>query len=746
MASSDDPPDVNRQRGYLAELVRLLPRSEPWVKWLAASGELPPDFAGWTRSPYLPDPLRLGNGRAVTDTTWPDRRRELMVLLQHYVLGAYPPFGTQVTPVTANVREEIAAVMQHVLVEFGPEKAAKLRLELMIPKGEGPFPVFLAPRSLRSWARVGVSRGYAACLYAADDAEDDTALWDLVWPEAGWTVLTRRAWAASRCIDYLLQIPFLDGERIAVVGHGPSAGPALVAGAFDQRLGAVMVSSPEVGGPVPFRFHSETEMGPGIERLTRQRSAWFSPRLRFFAGRESYLPVDQNSLLSLVAPRPCLIAAGLHDPNVNLWGLEQSARSALRVYELLKAKRSISLRYRPAGPEVVSDEVETCFDWLDTVFGRGYFPFPDPTWYPTYDAWEDIAPEVVDPMNFPTNDLRNPLLGPDGTTPLQPGQWWEERGRVRERIFSTLGASPPFAGTARLTEPEMALYETVLLQRVMVPNDLVRQRIQFANHLSGDLYYRPLTNQVNMVRPAVVWLPPLCTATGYVPPFTDGEPLHIELARRGFVVLAFDPIGSGSRLREIGYFYNRYPEWTLFGKEVDDAMAAVEALAAVDFVDTRRIFLLGYGHGSKVALHAGALDERVAGVVCIAGIMPMRRDSVEKGNGGLARWTRWLPWQPLLASFIGKETRIPYDMHELLALMAPRPAVLFAPRLDDQASLQDVRDCVAAAAPAFEVLEVRERLQLHVLDDFNRLSAGTRLKVLETMAPWAVPLPAPKTP
>jgi len=738
--AAEPAPNPDRQRAALETLLKILPRGEPWEQWLASTGELPPDIAQWNRSPFLPDPLRLSNGRAVTRSTWLQRRRELMVMLQHYILGEYPPFGTEVTPATAKVREETAAVMENVLLEFGPEKSAKLRIELMIPKGEGPFPVFLAPRGLRSWARVGVSRGYAACLYAADDTDDDSALWDLVWPGAQWTRLTRRAWAASRCVDYLVQSPFLDAERIAVVGHGASAAPALVAAAFDQRLAAVVVSSPEAGGPVPFRFHAETEYGPGIERVTRQQWGLLSPRLRFFAAQPSYLPVDQHSLLSLVAPRPCLVAVGLHDPQVNLWGLEQSIRSARRAYQLNQSERALTLHYRPAGAEVESDEVETCFDWLDTAFGRGYFPFPDPTWFPTFESWERLVPEPVDPDTFPSRGLNNPAVGPDGTTPLTPAEWWGHRGFVRDRVFSTLGTSPPFAGTARLTEPEPALHQTVLLQRVMVPSDLLRQRLQFANHLSGDLYYRPLTNrQDNVLRPAIVWLHPLSTATGYVPPFADGEPMHLELARRGFVVLAFDQIGSGSRMREVGYFYNRYPEWTLLGKQIDDAMAAVEALGGVDFVDTQRIFLAGYHLGAKVALHAAALDDKVAGVICIGGVTPMRRDTVEKGTGGLARWTRWLPLQPYLASFIGMESHVPYDLHELLALMAPRPALLFAPRWDDQADLEDVMECAKAAAPVYELLERPGALQLHVLEDFNRLSPASKKAVADQLVPWAAP-------
>jgi pimeloyl-ACP methyl ester carboxylesterase len=195
----------------------------------------------------------------------------------------------------------------------------------------------------------------------------------------------------------------------------------------------------------------------------------------------------------------------------------------------------------------------------------------------------------------------------------------------------------------------------------------------------------------------VIWLHPISVPSGYVPGYKRGENPHLVLAKLGFAVLAFDQLGNGSRLEEVRNFYLRYPRWSLLGKQVEDTLAAVEALHKLEFIDAKHIYLLGYATGAMTALHAAALDENIAGVVSIAGLTPMRLDTVGKGTGGVARWSVWLPLQPKLGAFVGHETRIPHDYHDVLALIAPRPALIFAPKLNYHATFADVKYCVGQA-------------------------------------------------
>jgi pimeloyl-ACP methyl ester carboxylesterase len=231
----------------------------------------------------------------------------------------------------------------------------------------------------------------------------------------------------------------------------------------------------------------------------------------------------------------------------------------------------------------------------------------------------------------------------------------------------------------------------------------------------------------------VIWLHPVSVSHGYAAGYKRGENPHLALARTGCAVLAFDQIGNGTRLEEVRNFYQRYPHWSLLGKNVEDTLAAVEGLSKIEFIDPKRIWLLGYSTGAMAALHAAALDDRIAGVVSVAGFTPMRTDTLDKGTGGVARWSRWMPLLPKLGAFIGFESQIPYDYQEVLAMIAPRPAMVFAPKMDYQATLKDVRACVGEASKVYELLAAKEALKFEELDDYNHFSPETQKVVFQRL-------------
>ena len=68
-------------------------------------------------------------------------------------------------------------------------------------------------------------------------------------------------------------------------------------------IAAVIASSGNTGECDPWRYTTDPFANETIEQITGRFPGWFHPRLRFFAGREHKLPVDQNMLMALVAPR-----------------------------------------------------------------------------------------------------------------------------------------------------------------------------------------------------------------------------------------------------------------------------------------------------------------------------------------------------------------------------------------------------------------------------------------------------------
>jgi pimeloyl-ACP methyl ester carboxylesterase len=207
----------------------------------------------------------------------------------------------------------------------------------------------------------------------------------------------------------------------------------------------------------------------------------------------------------------------------------------------------------------------------------------------------------------------------------------------------------------------------------------------------------------------------------------------LALVKKGYAVLAFDQSGFGSRMSEIGPFYDRYPSWSHMGRLVEDTRAAIDLLEKDSLVDPQRISLFGYSMGGNVALYTAALDARVKAVVSICGFTPMRTDTAARGTGGVARYSHERGLIPRLGFFIGQEDRIPYDYDELIASLAPRPTLIVQPLLDRDATPTDVHAAVERATKVYALYKAPQNLTLHEPWDYNRLPESTQDWILQWM-------------
>ena len=133
------------------------------------------------------------------------------------------------------------------------------------------------------------------------------------------------AWAYHRAVDGLVQLAFVDRDRIAAVGHSRGGKAALLAGATDERIAVTSANNSGAGGAGCFRWQA-----PGAETLADVVSAfphWFGPQLKLYVGRENELPFDQHFLKALVAPRALLTTEALGDLWANPTGSWQKTSS-----------------------------------------------------------------------------------------------------------------------------------------------------------------------------------------------------------------------------------------------------------------------------------------------------------------------------------------------------------------------------------------------------------------------------------
>ncbi len=724
---------IVRRQAALEDLRRVLPHSEPWEKWLHERGELPPDFSRMPCSAYLPELLQFQDGRPVGGASqWPMRRRELAAMLSRYLLGALP--GPPTNGMATNLVRRAEGRLRSETLRWvvGGERAAQLEIELRMPLGTGPFPVFVVSAEQRAWATVALSRGWMGCIWSERAVGEGSgrsggALVGGDWSELGW-----RVWCVGRAIDYLWTSSSADRRRVVVAGHDRDGAVALAAGAWDMRVSAVVASSAGPGGICGWRLTSERYSGEGIERVTRLLPGWLHPRLRFFAGRESWLPFDQHMLLALVAPRPCLVSIARHDPCESVWAGERSVDAAQRVYGMLGAGEGLALRVREGGRELRREEMERALDWLETVEGRRAWPEDRRRVYPTYLDWRRLANEEIAADRFPPGGLAGLLTSAGGNAILSTDQWHAKREEIRGRILWGMGEAPAILdGKAGVLGIE-AEHEAALLGRGSGPREVVKRGGTFGSGVAGDLYVPSAAAEGSDRMPAVIWLHGYSPANGYAMGVVREEPVFVKLARSGFAVLAFDQIGQGRRMEEGARFYQRYPRWSWLGRTVEDIREAIGLLSGLEYVDPRRIYLLGAGTGAMAGMHAAALDDRVAGMISVGGVMPMQMSGGDEAGGGLARWSQWVPWQPRLAAFIGEERHVPYDYHELLALIAPRAALVAEPGWDPTGQTGRAAEYVEAARAVYRLQGVPERLEWWSVNEW----AGWSPALADQLVEW----------
>jgi dienelactone hydrolase len=719
--------DVDARRAELDRLLGRLPESDFFNQWLDRTGEVPPDFDALPSRYYLPDPLRWtrdGVERSVTRAEWPERRKDLAAEVEKWLLGsAPPPPGNVVADILEKTRDRGHEVWK-VRLRFGPNHAARLSVTLYLPKDQSrPAPIFLCDgEGYIRWAEQALAGGFGFAAHAARDRDDESFAYADLFGDYDWSSFRRRGWSASRVVDWLVTLPFVDKEHIYIGGHSRSAKAATAGAVFDERIAGLIASSPgSGGGGTPYRYADQSYFGESAELLTRRFPDWAHSRVRFFCGNEDKLPTDSHVLYAMMAPRPLFMSTATEDSVEATWTVEQVYRITQPVYELLGASENLAFRYRP-GLHSTDESTSVAFSRFLLAAARGgeavgdLFPFtPLHEW--DYEAWARQQAPRIDTGSFPPAGIDDPTLETDGRMLGREG-WNARRADVLGRLQWLLGEGPTFRSEP--VAPDSRESEVLARNLARFSVDAAETRgIRLGEGVQGYVYLPGGEGK----RPAVVWLAPFQNSRGFIASgYRNATPSPEALVQAGFVAVAFDPIGTGARQAERRPFYDNNPTWSLMGKMVQDARHAVDAALAMPEVDPDRVYLYGYALGGMVAAFAAALDDRVAGAVSVAGFTPMRTDTDGKRTGGVRRFSHLYGWLPRLGAFVGAEERIPVDFHEVLAAVAPRPFLVIAPTLDRHSIPEEVAEAVSRARRAYALMGAEGDLELRAPYDENRLT------------------------
>jgi len=694
-----------------------------FTDWLHRTGELPPDFSKMQSVRTLPDPLILDNQPVTTQAQWERKKAQLRKDLQHYITGTFPSGRDNLKVKIVSEYKNPGVTSRMVELSFGPDNAARLTIELLIPEGKGPFPVFMTQWNHREWAQIAVKRGYIACVYAASDAKDDTEDYSRIWAgKYDFTRLMRRAYGTSAAIDYLYQLPEVNKAQIALTGHSRNGKLSLMAAAFDERITAVATSSGGTGAEVPWRYTTHHYDVEDIALLSTAQPAWLHPRLRFFIGNEDKLPIDQNSFMALIAPRGLLLSTATTEEASNPFGTEQALKSAQSVYNFLNAPDHVGIRYRPGLHGTQAEDIEGYIDFFNYIFKRDtYNPISELLYTYSFNNWEEKATKT--------------------TIPSKPGDNQSAGARksvITQNIRWLLGQPPamvvnPGPQSLKKSGAGEAYFGNVL-KRPRPNNHTGLMHITpyhgFGDYLYANLYYPKEKTEKGEKVPVVIYL----HENDYSKGFSDiglQHEMHSfvnHITEKGYAVLAFDMVGFGNRLEESQRFYKRYQDWSLLGKMVADAQAAVEAMANLDIIDPNNILIAGYSAGATVGLITAALEPRVNGVAAISGIYPLREGT--SADHTMNEWSDLNGFLPRLGYFKDRPAGIPVDFEEILEIIAPRQVLLVHPQTDWTTDVSVIKKQAGKALNVYRQHKAEKNFISLYPDDYSRLSTQNRTEIL----------------
>jgi dienelactone hydrolase len=159
------------------------------------------------------------------------------------------------------------------------------------------------------------------------------------WP--GLTGLGKMTFDASRCVDYLQSLAFVDGGRIGCIGHSLGAKEVLFAMAFEPR----------------YRVGVFNEGGIGL-RMSNWTDPWYLTR-----EMKAHIPALENhQVLALAAPRPVLVLGGDASDGDGSWPF---VHAALPVYRLLGAGDRVGLVNHHGKHSFPRAARRLAYRWLD---------------------------------------------------------------------------------------------------------------------------------------------------------------------------------------------------------------------------------------------------------------------------------------------------------------------------------------------------------------------------------------------
>ena len=305
-----------------------------------------------------------------------------------------------------------------------------------------------------------------------------------------------------------------------------------------------------------------------------------------------------------------------------------------------------------------------------------------------------LGPVFTIPAEFVNQfaDYRTPLLFADGSQVKNPADWSKRREEILRQWHGLMGAWPPLLVKPRLEMLAQTERENFRQRRV---------RVEIAQDKTIEGWL--LVPRGGRRFPAVLvpfYEPETSIGLGK----SEFRDFAYQLARRGFVTLSIGSPGGDARKPDPGR-----PAWQPLSFLAYVAANCHTALSQLPEVDSTRIGIVGHSYGGKWAMFAACLYDKFAcGVWSDPGV------AFDETRANVNYWEPWYlgleaaleqQRKPGLPSTANPRTgayktmrETGRDLHELQALMAPRPFLVSGGSEDPPARWLALNHAVAVNA------------------------------------------------
>jgi hypothetical protein len=179
----------------------------------------------------------------------------------------------------------------------------------------------------------------------------------------GWESGTLKAvWDNVRGLDLLESLPYVDGKKMAAIGHSLGGHNSVYTAVFDERL-KVIVSSCGLDSFLDYYDGKEANWFP--------EKGWCQTRymrkLADYRGRLQDIPFDFHELIGALAPRYVFIIAPKKDSNFRAESVDRIAAAAKPIFKLYGHEERLKIEHPDCGHDFPPEMREAAYELFDTV-------------------------------------------------------------------------------------------------------------------------------------------------------------------------------------------------------------------------------------------------------------------------------------------------------------------------------------------------------------------------------------------